>query len=76
MAWFQLNPNGNPTLSSDYGPASPSQPSCPGVGNICSISADEDASGRPVITESLRDAMLIALSSGVESGNVLLRNTP
>jgi len=79
MTWFQLKPGGNPLAGSDYNPGTTAPPSnCPETGFICAIStgASPDNPDQPDLNQSIRDAMLVALQTGTESGNVLLRNTP
>lgn len=73
MSWFSLNVNGNPTQPGDYSPVA--SPSCPtGTNKICAIQADPDGSGQPVITDSLKDEMIVALHSRTSSTNVQLRS--
>nr|WP_315394841.1 hypothetical protein [uncultured Sphingobacterium sp.] len=60
MPLYQLNVGGNPTNPMDY-TATPT-PTCPtGTNKICSITAADDGSGRPVFTTALRNAMIESL---------------
>lgn len=73
MAWFSLNPNGDPTQPNDYTLQS-SQPSCPGSEEICAIQANNDGSNHPVINETLLTEMAQALNNGVATTNVKLKD--
>lgn len=79
MAWFQLKPGGNPLAASDYNSGTTAPPSnCPNSGHICAISTGASSSNpdQPDLNQTIRDAMVVALQTDTESGNVLLRDTP
>ena len=48
-------------------------PNCPGSGKICCILACDDGSGKPLITTDLQSEMIMALNSGLNQPEVLLR---
>ncbi|MBE8721360.1 hypothetical protein [Sphingobacterium pedocola] len=72
MAWFQLNPSGDPTQPNDY--SSNPSPTCDGTDQICAVQAEDDGTGHPVLTEPLKDEMIQALQFGNPSTNVQLRD--
>lgn len=74
MPWFQLKTGADPTLSPSYDPKT--TPTCSGSGKICAVNADDNGSGQPDLTESLKDQMILALQTGTPSTNVKLRSTP
>lgn len=60
MPVYQLNAGGDPTESLDY--TQNSSPTCaPGIDQICSITANDDGNGYPVLTATLKDQMIRAL---------------
>lgn len=73
MAWFLLNPSGNPTDSQDYTFQS-TTPSCAGSNQICAVQANPDANNKPELTEALKDQMILALHSRTPSANVKLKS--
>ncbi|GGH14624.1 hypothetical protein FAZ19_07315 [Sphingobacterium alkalisoli] len=73
MAWFSLNPSGNPTQPNNYTLQS-SQPSCSGEDQICALQANNNGSGQPVITDALKNEMIVALHSRTPSANVSLKD--
>ncbi|GGH10407.1 hypothetical protein FAZ19_01235 [Sphingobacterium alkalisoli] len=75
MAWFQLNPSGDPTNPSDY-TIQGSQPSCPGTEEVCAIQANNDGSDHPVINEALLTEMTQALQNEAPTTNVKLKDRP
>ncbi|MBE8719954.1 hypothetical protein [Sphingobacterium pedocola] len=70
MAWFQFT-GSNPTEPADY-TLNPS-PSCGGTDQICAVQAD-NAGGQPVLTEALKNEMIIALNNRNPSTNVQLKD--
>lgn len=75
--WYVRTSGANPTVSGSYPtPPSPTPPSCPGSGKICAINAEaqDGQNGPPIIEEALLAEMVIALNSGADQPNVLLRN--
>lgn len=73
MSWFQLSPGGNPTEPTDYAPAG--TPACTGSGKICAVNANPDASGDPLLTDALKNEMILALHTGSAQPNVRTRLT-
>lgn len=73
MAWFSLNPNGNPTQPSNY-TLQGSEPTCTGNSQICAVQAENDGNNRPELTEELKDEMIEALHDRASSTNVSLKN--
>lgn len=72
MFWYQLNVAGNPTQPNAY--TQVSTPSCAaGTNQICGIQADDNGAGKPDITDSLKDEMILALHSRTPSTNVKLK---
>lgn len=60
MPVYQLNAGGDPTESLDY--TQNSSPTCAfGTDKICSITANDDGNGYPVLTAALKDEMIRAL---------------
>ncbi|WP_342331908.1 hypothetical protein [Pedobacter sp. FW305-3-2-15-E-R2A2] len=49
------------------------KPGCPGTGKICSLLAENDGTGHPVITSQIQAQMVTALSTGVDQPLVVLR---
>lgn len=74
MAWFQLNTGGDPTIPSNYTPATGS-PSCSGSGKICAVNANPGTGGNPVLTDALKNEMILSLHTGIAQPNVKLRST-
>ncbi len=71
MAWFSLNPGGNPTQPNDY--TAVGSPSCSGTNQICAVQTTANASNKPNLTSALKDEMIIALHSRTSSANVQLK---
>lgn len=74
MPWFQLIASGNPLERNDYNIIG--GPSCSGPNHICAIQAIANASNKPIITQALKDEMLLALHYRNSSTNVQLRTNP
>lgn len=72
MAWFELT-GPSPISPSNYTLRN-SPPPCGGQDQICAVQANNDGSGHPELTETLKDEMITALHDGVESTNVKLRD--
>ncbi|RKE46848.1 hypothetical protein [Sphingobacterium detergens] len=60
MPLFQLSATGNPTVPADYS-LNPSPSCASGTNQICSITANDDGTGKPVLTPALKDQMIVAL---------------
>ncbi|MBE8722695.1 hypothetical protein [Sphingobacterium pedocola] len=73
MAWFSLNPGGDPTQPNDYTLQS-SEPTCSGQNQICAVQANPDGSNNPQLTAALKDEMIDALHNRTATDNVSLRN--
>ncbi|WP_293924792.1 hypothetical protein [Sphingobacterium sp. UBA6320] len=74
MAYFSLNTSGNPTDPQDY-TLQGSQPTCLGEDQICAVQASNNGSNKPVLTEALKNEMIIALHSRTPSTNVSLKDS-
>ena len=74
MAWFSLNPGGNPTVPNDY-TIQGSQPSCAGTDHICAVQATPDSNNKPQLTDALKYEMIIALDNRSASTNVSLKDS-
>lgn len=73
MAWFSFTGT-NPTNPNHY-TLEGSQPTCPGQDQICAVQAANNGSDKPVLSDSLKNEMIIALNDKVASANVLLRES-
>lgn len=73
--WFKLQgtPPGSPLDPSSYNPDN--TPSCgSGTNSICAINAENNGFDQPVITEALKDEMILLLNARSHSNtNVVLR---
>lgn len=74
MPWFQLVAGGDPADPNDW--IITSTPSCTGVGYICAIQTGANANNKPVITTPLRNEMIHALNTQMNTTNVHLRSIP
>lgn len=73
MSWFSFTGT-NPTNPSHY-TFSPTPPTCAiPTQQLCSLQAMNDGSNNPVITESLKDEMILALNSQANGTNVKLKS--
>lgn len=70
MAWFELTGT-SPIVPSNY-TLRTAEPGCGGTDQICAVQAENDG-GKPKLTETLKDEMILALHNGEESANVKLR---
>lgn len=73
MAWFIFTTYSDPTDSDNYTLTSGS-PFCNNGTRLCAIQASDNGNGHPVLDNSIRDEMLIALESQTPSTNVKLKN--
>lgn len=60
MPLYELNSPGDPTNPNDYFQVA-SASCATGTDEICTITANDNGSGKPVLTAALKDKMLIAL---------------
>ncbi|SHG42382.1 hypothetical protein SAMN04488522_105455 [Pedobacter caeni] len=72
MAWFIFNTNSDPTNPASYTITS-GLPSCNNGNSLCAIQTAEGLPGRPVLDNSIKDEMLIALVGSSPSANVRLK---
>lgn len=72
MPWFQLNTGGDPTNPADY--TSAGTPSCSGSGKICAVNANPSGNN-PILTDALKNEMILSLHTGIAQPNVKLRGT-
>lgn len=72
--WYLRGNSLNPFDSSSYTFVGSTAPSCPGNGNICSILADDNGSGKPILTPDLQTQIQAALSTNQDQPGVLLRS--
>ncbi|WP_342331909.1 hypothetical protein [Pedobacter sp. FW305-3-2-15-E-R2A2] len=72
--WYVRITGADPTLPASYTLVGINPPSCPGTGKICSIKADDDGTGLPIITPALQSEIAAALSTNVDQPNALLRS--
>ncbi|NJI72311.1 hypothetical protein HCX49_03755 [Sphingobacterium kitahiroshimense] len=72
MNWY-LFTGSNPTDPAHYTRVA-SQPNCIGSCVICAIRASDDGNGNPVISVSLLQEMILALSNKTNSANVMLKD--
>jgi len=74
MSQYFLRINGtDPNDPLNYTNVGSTKPGCPGSGKICSLLAEDDGTGHPIVTQQIQDQMVLALSSGVDQPLVLLR---
>lgn len=73
MAWFILKCGGSPTKKCDYTKIN-CEPSCCGSQTICAIEACSDEHENPIITEELKDEMLLALYNRQNSSHIQLNS--
>lgn len=71
--WYLRLSGGNPNNPEHYLYVGSGPPNCPGSGKICCILACDDGSGKPLITTDLQSEMIMALNSGLNQPEVLLR---
>jgi len=72
--WFLRISGANPNLPGSYLTPPTSNPSgCPGTGKICTVDAEVDENGAPIIDDVLLSEMSLALQSGTDRPRVLLR---
>jgi|GEM_PF-597105 len=75
MAWFSLQPSGNPIQPSDYTLLTNPPTGCSGTNQICAVQATPNSSGQqPVLSAALKDEMIEALHNRTASTNVELKN--
>ncbi|WP_342331910.1 hypothetical protein [Pedobacter sp. FW305-3-2-15-E-R2A2] len=72
--WYLRHLCADPNDPESYTSTGSSKPSCPGSTRICAIFAEDDGTGRPIITPTLQSQMVTALSTGVDQPLVLLRS--
>jgi len=71
--WYLRSYGQDPTNPNSYTLVGTNPPSCPGSGKVCAICAEDNGTGRPIITSYITSQMVNALSSGVDQPWVLLR---
>ncbi|WP_342331907.1 hypothetical protein [Pedobacter sp. FW305-3-2-15-E-R2A2] len=79
MADWYLRSNGaNIFDPNSYTFVGSSAPACPGNGYVCAVRAEDNGSGlgKPNLTPALQYQITIALSTGVDQQDVLLRSLP
>lgn len=75
MAWFSLQPSGNPIQPSDYTLVGTNPPTgCDGIDQICAVQATTGAGNTPVLSAALKDEMINALHNRTASTNVQLKD--
>lgn len=75
MADWYLRTNGaNPFNANSYTFVGSTAPSCPGSGNICSVLAENNGAGKPILTPALQAQITTAQSTNMDQPNVLLRS--
>lgn len=75
LQWYTFSTTGgaDPLDPLQYSSPVPSKPSCPGSSKICSILANDDTFGHPVITQPIVNDMVRALQFGADQTTVALR---
>ncbi|MCS3556945.1 MULTISPECIES: hypothetical protein [unclassified Sphingobacterium] len=74
MAWFSLQPSGNPIQPSDYTLLTNPPTGCSGTNQICAVQATTGPGNTPVLSAALKDEMIEALHNRTASTNVELKN--
>jgi len=72
--WYVRIAGADATLSSSYTFVGSNPPSCSGTTKVCSISAEDDGTGKPIITPDIQSEIVTALSTGINQPDVLLRS--
>lgn len=76
MPWYKFT-GSNPTLASNYTLVEEEPQDCAGTPQyVCAIQAMDDGFNNPVISEALKDEIIIALNDAIPSANVLLKARP
>ena len=72
--WYLRASEANPFDASSYTFVGSTAPSCPGNGNICSVLADDNGAGKPILTPDLQAQIQEAINTNTDQTNVLLRS--
>jgi hypothetical protein len=73
MPYYTLNPGGSPIVSTDYTNIGGTAPtSCGGSEQICAIYTEGNS--QPVLTNALKNEMVLALNNHASTSNVFLKN--
>ncbi len=73
MATFQLDIQSAPTSPASYSLVTGTPPDCSGDQRICTITASDNGSGKPVIDAAVLINMVNALNSHSNTGGVNLK---
>lgn len=73
MALFQLDIQSAPTSPASYSLVTGTPPSCSGNQRICTITATDNGSGKPIIDAAVLTNMVNALNSHSNTGGVNLK---
>lgn len=74
MATFQLNNQSAPTSPASYSLVTGTPPSCSGDQRICTITANDNGSGQPLIDAGVLTNMVNALNSHSNTGGINLKD--
>jgi hypothetical protein len=74
--WYLKSYGSNPFDSNSYIFVGSTAPACPGNGYVCAVHAEDNGSGRPVLTPALLLEIHTALNTNTDQPNVLLRAQP